>query len=297
MKMMEYKNGKLLMSSQRMLMRFVLLFSFFLVFKNGFAQVQVSKSDTLSPLQIVERYVSPDGFPNKLKFFCCEFYKEWGADSTLGQQLPKRVQRECKVLYQDSNRAAVRVWLHDSTISRDIYFYLMKQQNWTLYAARTLVMTGMATEDLHRMDSLYLVLGKKKYAKETGHSYTFDRENLKLWSESDQELLQYFAKHQKEFSNLQKQLTKKGYYGKNDSLLNNALKDKSIKKQADALLIREISFDKKWKGTAFYLIGGISDNTVGYFYQPDPKKVPRMTEKKFILVEPLGNGWYLFKTT
>lgn len=275
---------------------FLFLISAFLFSKPIHSQT-FSKSDTLSPLQIVELYVSPNGFPNKLKFFCCEFYQEWGADSTLGQQLPARVQRECKVLYQDSIRAAVSVWLHDSTVSRDIYFFLMKNQNWTLYAARSLVMTGLAAADKKRMDSLHLAVGDKNYLKKTGHTYSFDEKNMKLWAGSDKDLQSHFIKNKDEFGQLQKRLEKKGFYGKNDSLLTKAMTDKKIKKQTAGLLIREISYDPKWPGCVFYLIGGISDNTVGYLYQPDPKKIPRMTEKKYILIQPLGNGWYIFKTT
>ncbi|HET6991691.1 MAG TPA: hypothetical protein VFJ43_10225, partial [Bacteroidia bacterium] len=76
-----------------------------------------------------------------------------------------------------------------------------------------------------------------------------------------------------------------------------AIYDKKIKQLADKSLIRNFEYDKKYPGCIFYVIGGMVDNTVGYMYQPDPKKLPRITEKHYILIKSLGDGWYLFKTT
>jgi hypothetical protein len=275
-------------------------FSFFTVLflLHGFLFAQPkAASDTLPPLRIVEKYLSPGGFPEKLKYFCCELYQEWYADSTLGQQLPKRVKRECRLVYSDTLHATVAAWLHDSITSRDIYFYLVKKQNWTIYAMRALVMTGFAKDELKRMDSIPPGERGRSYEAKNGHSFVFDHNNLQLWSGPDAALEAYFNKNRAQFVSLQKQLLKKGFYGKQDSLLVNALNDKKIRKAADKLLIRSIGYEKKYPGAVFFVLGGMSDNTVGYLYQPDPAKVPRMTEKKFILVLPLCDGWYLFKTT
>lgn len=260
------------------------------------AQIK-SPADTLSPLQIVQKYVSPNGFPEKLKYFCCELYQEWYADSTLGQHLPARVQRSCQLIYSDTLHATVAAWLHDSVTSRDIYFYLVKRKNWTVYAMRTLVMTGQAKKEMERMDTIPETLRGENYTTKFGHSYSFDYSNLQLWSSPDTGLVNYFTRNKKSFVSLQASLKKKGFYGKADSLVTGAINDKKIRKAADKLLIRNFEYDKKYPGAVFYLLGGMTDNTVGYFYQPDPAKIPRMTEKKFILVLPLGDGWYLFKTT
>lgn len=253
---------------------------------------------SLGPLEVVERYISPDGFPDKLKYFCCEFYQEWGADSTLGQQLPKSVRRSCELLYADSLHAAVAVWLRDAKTSRDVYFYLVKNKNWTIYAARSLVMTADSRQALKALDTVPEVKRGAAYTKANGHSWEFTRNNLLLWGQSDSALAMHFEKQADDFLRLQRLLAKKGYYGKSDSLLAKASQDKKIRKLMDKLLIREIHYDKKYPGAVIFLVGGILDNTVGYIFQPDPEHLPRMSEKKFILLRPLGKkGWYLFKTT
>jgi hypothetical protein len=274
--------------------RFVLLLLFFTL--NSFAQ-QRSPSDTLSPLRVVEKYISPTGFPEKLKYFCCELYQEWHAKQTLGQQLAPSVKREARVLFQDTLHAAVAVWLHDSITSMDVYFYLVKNQNWTIYAVRSLAMTDAATQEKKRLDSIPESARGKAYTKARGYSYTFEYANLDLWNSSDTVLAAYYHQHKKEFVSLQKKLVSKGYYGKSDSLLTFAMGNKKIKKQANKLLIRSIEHNPRHPGMILFIVGGMVDNTVGYFYQPDPSKVPPMTEKKYILIRPLGDGWYLFKTT
>lgn len=285
--------------------KFSFLAIFFFLFLKAFAQpgmippgnFTAKGADTLLPLQIVEQYVSPKGFPGKMKYFCCEMYTEWYADSTLGQQLPARVQRECKLIFQDTAHAVVAVWMHDSITSRDIYFFLVKKKCWTIYAARSLVMTSEAKKELARLDSIPEKDRGKAYTKAHENSFVFEYNNLKLWGSPDTTLSENFQKNKKKFYQLQALMKKKGYYGKNDTLVNDAQTDKKIKKLTDQLLIRKIDYDVRYPGCVFFIIGGMIDNTVGYMYQPDPKKVPLITEKHYIYLRPLGNGWYVFKTT
>lgn len=244
----------------------------------------------------MERYVSPDGFPNKMKFFCCELHGEWNADSTLGQNLPRTVVRTSELVFQDSAHAAVAVWLHDSITSLDIYFYLVKSQNWTIYAVRSLVMRQSAKNALKSLDSIPQKDRGEAYTKTHAHTYTFERKNLELWDNSDNVIIDHFNAHKKEFLAIQKRMVKKGFT-KSDSLIPKAINDKKIRKLTEPTLIRGFEFDKKYPGCVFYLIGGIADNTVGYMYQPDPKKIPLITEKHYIIIKSMGDGWYLFKTT
>lgn len=231
-----------------------------------------------------------------MKFFCCELYLEWNADSTLGQNLPRSVQRTSEVIFQDTAHAMVAVWLHDTVTSLDVYFYLLKNQNWTIHAARSLVMKQSARNALKSLDSIPEAQRGEPYSKTHAHSYTFETENLNLWDNSDYVLTAHFNSHKKQFHQVQKRLVKKGFT-KSDTLVGNGIKDKKIKKLTDQMLIRSFEYDRRYPGCIFYVIGGISDNTVGYLYQPDPKKVPIITEKHYIIIKPMGDGWYLFKTT
>ena len=253
--------------------------------------------DTLTPLRVVEKYVSPNGFPEKLRHFCCEMYQEWGAQQTLGQQLPVGVVRDIHLLYQDTAKAVVTVWLHDSVTSMDVYFYLQHRQVWTIYAARSLVMKDFAKKELKRLDSIPLSQRGKPYATISNHTWQFDHDNTELWGKADTLLAQYFYDHKTEFAKLEKMRAKKYPLKASDTLKMSLNVDKKIRKSMNTLLLRDILLDPHAPGSLLYHIGGVLDNSVGYLYQPDPAKVPAISAGYFILIRPLGNGWYLYKTT
>lgn len=260
----------------------------------GFGQ---SAGDTLSPLRVVEKYVSRNPFPEKLRHFCCEMYHEWMAPLTLGQQLGPQVKRECTLLYLDTGKAVVTVWFHDSITSFDAYFYLQHRDVWTVYAVRSLVMKQEAVKELKRLDSIPVKQRGKPYKKISGHTWQFDRDNTSLWNSPDTTLASHFHRNKTAFAKLEKKRASKYPLGANDTTYRTVITDKKIRKQADALLIRDIIVDENAPGTVLYLLGGVLDNSVGYMYQPDPAKLPSISAGYFILIRPLGNGWYLYKTT
>lgn len=253
--------------------------------------------DTLSPLRVVEKYVSPNGFPEKLRHFCCEMYQEWSAPTTLGQQLALTVHRDVHLLYQDTAKAVVTVWLHDSVTSMDVYFYLQHRQVWTVYAVRSLVMKDFAKNELKRLDSIPVSQRGKPYANISNHTWQFDYDNTVLWGKPDTVLAQYFYDHRAAFVKLENIRAKKFPITAGDTINHSVSVDKKMRKQMNKLLLRDILIDSRAVGTVLYHIGGVLDNSVGYMYQPDPAKLPKVSAGYFILIRPLGNGWYLYKTT
>lgn len=259
--------------------------------------LQPVSPDTLTPLRVVEKYVSPEGFPEKMRHFCCEMYQEWMAPKTLGQQLDSTVIREIHLLYQDTARAVVTVWLHNEKTSMDVYFYLQHRQVWTVYAVRSLVMKDLAKDELKRLDSIPQNERGKTYTKQHGHSWQFDRDNAMLWSSPDTIIANHFHLTKARFGQLEKMRAKMYMVSPTDSIDSTYFASKKMRKAMDKLLIRAIRSDRNAPGAVLYLIGGVLDNTVGYMYQPDPRKVPQVSAGYFILIRPLGGGWYLYKTT
>lgn len=253
--------------------------------------------DTLSPLRVVEKYVSPNGFPEKMRHFCCEMYQEWMAPKTLGQQLAVTVKREPHLLYQDTGKAVVTVWLHDSVTSMDVYFFLQHRTVWTVYAVRSLVMKDFAKAELKRLDSIPVASRGKLFTKQVGHTWQFEHDNTVLWGQTDTLLATHFYERRTEFAKMEKMRAKKYPLKDGDSVYTKVNSDKKIRKQMNKLLIREVMIDENAPGTILYHIGGVLDNSVGYMYQPDPTKLPPVSAGYFILIRPLGGGWYLYKTT
>ncbi|MCA6364826.1 MAG: hypothetical protein IM638_17465 [Bacteroidetes bacterium] len=256
-----------------------------------------AQTPLLSPLQVVEQYVSPQGFPDKKSYVSGELTGERKTDTTLGQRLPLRVQRHTRLVRQDSTFACVAVWLHDSLLSTDYYFYLRKKEVWSMYAIRTLTGTAPVKAALARLDSVPPAARGKAYTAAHSHSWAFEKANCTLFLGCDSVLKTHFISNRKTFVNLQTTLAKNPRQCSNDSLLARAFGNKKISRKAGQLLIRSVVTDPLWPGTLLFLIGGTSDNRVGYLYQPDPAKIPPVSARNYILIEPLGNGWYLFKTT
>jgi hypothetical protein len=50
------------------------------------------------------------------------------------------------------------------------------------------------------------------------------------------------------------------------------------------------------EGAIALIVGGDGENQVGFLRAGAGAKVPKMSPKSFIYVEPIADGWYLFKT-
>jgi hypothetical protein len=74
--------------------------------------------------------------------------------------------------------------------------------------------------------------------------------------------------------------------------------DPAINALLQSLYISRLTRRDTGCGTCLeFLIGGLVDNTVGLLYQPDATAVPPMHPDRIIVIKPIGNGWYLYKTT
>jgi len=64
------------------------------------------------------------------------------------------------------------------------------------------------------------------------------------------------------------------------------------------LLIRDLNDYKIFCADCLgFTVGGMIDNTVGYFYLEDKNKLPKMNTSRIIMIRKIGDGWYLYKTT
>lgn len=251
----------------------------------------------LSPLQVVENYVSPNGFPAKKQHVAGELSSERRSDTTLGQRLPPHIKRSCRLIREDSVTACVAVWLRDSVSSFDYYFYLRKKQVWIMYSIRSLANTEFVRKQLKQLDSVPVPERGKAWTATHAHSWKFEYDNARLYLSNDSNLKSYFNTHLLEFEKLRKSLEKGKFLNRGDSVLSHSGENKKIRKQLDALLLRGVAADSISPGGILFVIGGTGDNRCGYFYQPDPAKLPAVNERYYILIESLGKGWYLIKTT
>ncbi|UOQ98939.1 hypothetical protein MUN81_05465 [Hymenobacter sp. 5317J-9] len=254
----------------------------------------------LQPLQIAERFVAPAGWADMKDYLCCEAAGQ-AKQETLGQQIPARLQRSCELLNQTDSTAVVAVELRDSAEHRDFYLHFAKEgTTWKLQAIRNLAMTHLGPPMVELLSALPPAEVAEYDRKHPDASHAFTVGNLRLWTAADADIAAHFRKNKADFRKLLR-LVQAGNYFVADSL---AAGEKAANAApAVHALLRKLYLSRVTRretGCAScleFVIGGKVNSTVGLLYQPQPAQLPAMTPERLIMLRPLGEGWYLYKTT
>ncbi|MDT3741215.1 MAG: hypothetical protein RO257_17140 [Candidatus Kapabacteria bacterium] len=251
-----------------------------------------------TPLELSELVYGSSGFDyNKVLPFCCDMHSLNFKDSTFGQLLPADTKRSFSLIYQDDTSAVTSISLKIADESMDIYFYFTKLEDWHIETLRTLARTDMIKKTLMEIEKLPFDSAMKVISV---HGYTdLDKyiKRNKLLLSSDDEIADYFRSNYEKFNEIAEYIIKNDFIN-HEKGLDFANSDSFVKQKLDSLLIdRIVPAEEGNVFEAGFLIGGILDNTAGYFYQPDTLKVPPINKLLYIIIKPLGNGWYMYKTT
>lgn len=185
------------------------------------------------------------------------------------------------IFLPDAQNAIGRIQLTGKDRQVDLYFYLASQSSWRVNAVRTLALTG-------------IIEGAYQYLK-SKPSRTADEEtefaNMELLLASDKVLREWFRQNATSMNKLYEssKVMKKGDFSSADNP-----EYAEIKRQLLALhfSLAEI----KENGNAEFVIGGVTDNTVGFLYSPTDQP-PVISSNQYIWVEEVAPKWYLFRTT
>jgi hypothetical protein len=148
----------------------------------------------------------------------------------------------------------------------DIYVYLRRAPTgWEAHALRTLALTGIASE-----------LSTELRAKSTRTPEDeAELRNVELLLSSDRNLSEWFAAHRER--------------------LDRARTDPDDERLEEELTALGLAAFRQDQGMFVASIGGMLDNEVGFLFAEAAP--PPIDPGRYIWLEPLGGGWYLFKTT
>lgn len=256
----------------------------------------------LEPLQIAEQFVAPAGWPDMKEYLCCEVAGQ-AKRQTLGQQIPVRLQRVCQLLQQGPATAVVAVELRDSVSRNDFYLHFSKDAGaWKLQAVRSLAMTKLAPPMLQLLTAMPPAEVADYNRKHPAADHAFTVGNLRLWAAPDAEITAHFTRNRAGFQEALRLMQAAHYFGapadtsRADERAANA--NPAVHELLQRLFISRVGRRDTGCGTCIeFLIGGRMDSTVGLFYEPNAAAVPPMDPRHIIAIKPLGDGWYLYKTS
>ena len=262
----------------------------------------------LQPLQIARQFVAPAGWPIMRAYLGGEAATQ-ARRQTLGQQIPALLRRRCQLVAQDSATAVVAVELLDSVSRDDLYLHFRRDPEpfWKLHAIRRLGLTHLGPPMLEMLTAMPPEEAARYDARHPEASRAFLLGNLRLWIGSDSALADHFQRNQAGFQRAAEVLAAARYLGAAapapaDSLAATEQRtntDPAVQALLRPLYISRVSRRQLGCGSCLeFIIGGMSGNTVGLLYQPNPAAVPPMSPNHLIVLRRLGlPGWYLFKTT
>lgn len=264
----------------------------------------VCNAQEYSPLELTKRIFTKVPFVDLSKFITGEY-----VGHPNGNDLSGNNKLSFKLLSENDKTAVVAINISDTIGNEmDAYFHLKKDTVWKVEAFRALAMTGIVAQ-VHQELSVLTpqkidsVISSRHSAKrdsrmfKTKEEYQFTLANTELTLASDRKLIEHFNNNKQAFENLKNDLIAKGIMSTTDGIKEMKNID-DIKKQINDLFLSGVRPDGESSiKNLNFLIGGILDNTVGYLYVKDKKDLPTMSPGRFIMIQEIGDGWYLYKTT
>ena len=188
---------------------------------------------------------------------------------------------DAMIFLPDAKNAVGRIQLTGKDRIVDLYFYFALEDSWRISAVRTLALTGI-------IEGAYQYL-KSKPARTADEETEFA--NMELLLSSDKVLREWFRQHATAMNKLYEasKVMKRGDFSSADNP-----QYAELKRQ---LLALHFSLaEMKENGNVEFVIGGVTDNTVGFLYSPTDQP-PRISSNQYIWVEGVAPRWYLFRTT
>lgn len=262
-----------------------------------------SRAQGPGPLQLAQLIFGPAVFPQLDRHITGEY-----DGKPNGTNLSEDVQRQYLVLDSTAGAAVVALELSDAKgVGADAYLFFERDTVWKMSAMRGLAMTGIIEtiqQELARLsdkqvnriireakdDTLGIGLFKSR------EEYEFMLGNTRLTIARDRDIISHFEAHRGEFERIKDvalaELARTPVDAERSTSL--ATAEEAVYRK---LFITSVSQSYELGAVLNFLIGGMVDNSVGYFYASAPEFVPEINASRIIMVRAIGNGWYMYKTT
>ena len=250
-------------------------------------------SQTMSPKELVEKVFTDKSFIDEIPKYSTGEYN----GSPNSSDIIDGVSLTFKSLETKDSTAVINITAKskDGHLS-DLYVHLNKEEHWKINAFRGLAMTGILEELKRQFESMSIsqidsLISTEDEEIKSREDFYYVLNNISLTLSDDDSIIKHFEENKNEFELLAQQVAT--HSDEENLNLNESYKEK----------IRELHIGNITSYNLFceqcieLTIGGMIDNTVGYFYIEDKSQLPEMNPNRIIMIREIGNGWYMFKTT
>lgn len=260
---------------------------FLLLPLSGMAAVQEPTDDVGSPSWLVETFFTQAAVPNAADYYTGEM-RHHLRNPAMGHYAEPGYTLTTRVLdsTEDETVYAICYDYPEPRQDRDWYAFLVRSDGtWKLSAVRTLALPRLHYAALQGLE--------EKPDRTANEEWTLEQWRRLTWSD---ESLKAFARgHRNQLEAIADALLQQppGTLIRGEELENEA--DRELWAAIHTLHLNVVIHDRQ--GWIDLNLGGILDNAVGFLFVPANVTPPRMNPENFILLDPLGDGWYLYKTT
>ncbi|HKX26107.1 MAG TPA: hypothetical protein VJ302_00310 [Blastocatellia bacterium] len=188
-----------------------------------------------------------------------------------------------KIVLTDRSAIARYQVTADSGSTADVYVYLIKEEKWKVKSVRRLALTGL----------LEVVQSGLKAQTSLTDVERDTLANINLTLATDQELIKWLTEHKTQFDRL-RELAASAKISMPQFITAHDQDHLTIAALLKELHLGGVELDGS--KTIKIIIGGVTDNTVGYIYAPSDNP-PQMDDGEYFWVEKVVDNWYLFRTT
>lgn len=255
------------------------------------------KAQDLEPFELVQKIFTDQAFAKKSSNYATGEYN----GHPNANDINEAARLSFRLLEQSDSMAVVNMTVRDTTgYAFDTYVHLEKSTQWKINAFRGLAMTGLLERALEEMEQMteeqIATLIEQDETLNSKEDFHREMENIRLTLASDDTIITHFEKNDIRFEALKEELLHTQFTEEASSFRKENL-GTQIKTDYQKLLIQSIYKIPQCENCFEFLIGGMIDNTVGYWYIPNKEDVPKMNPSRIIMVREIGKGWYVFKTT
>lgn len=226
---------------------------------------------TGSPEWLVDTFFRQPVFDNKASYYSDEMVNYLNKPSA-GEELKGKAEISFHQIQADNNACVFAIEIITEKKVIDFYCYLIKESDsWKISAVRRFLLP----------DFLYAVHDSLLTLSSLSSSDSSLLKTITLFIKNDDELKNFVNEHLEDLNELVSFFSKKN--------------NESVNKKLNELGCSAVFLDKNYAGCIFVQIASYKKMEAGFIYASGSAKLPVMSEKKFIYIEEVLTGWYLYR--